>query len=79
MSYRPPAIAPALRSGLPLPQLLVVLRTYRHMRGQVPGLAPLELEALEADIAAALTPSQLAGVRQLVESSAPGQGRASCC
>jgi hypothetical protein len=65
-----PPIAPALRPVLPLPQLLVALRTYHHLRGQIPGLAPLGLEALEADIAAALAPSQLAGARQLVESHA---------
>ena len=44
------------RRVLPLPQLLIALRTYRLVRRSITGLADLGLDALERDIAAALPP-----------------------
>jgi hypothetical protein len=64
-----PLLSPALRKALPLPQLLVALRTYAHLRASVPGLGAPGLEPLEREIAAALQPEQLAGVQQIVESN----------
>jgi predicted DNA-binding transcriptional regulator YafY len=66
---RLPLLSPALRMTLPLPQLLVALRTYAHLRATVPGLAAPDLEPLAGEIAAALSPEQLAGVQQAIESN----------
>jgi hypothetical protein len=66
---RLPLLPPALRKALPLPQLLVALRTYAHLRDSVPGLGAPDLEPLEREIAAVLEPEQLAGVQQVVESN----------
>jgi hypothetical protein len=58
----------AHRSTLPLPQLLVALRTYRHCSRTMPGLADLGLQDLERDLDAALPPDDRAAVQRLVES-----------
>jgi hypothetical protein len=55
-------------STLPLPQLLVALRTYRHFFRTMPGLADLGLQDLERDLDAALPPDDRAAVQRLVES-----------
>lgn len=57
-----------LHAPLPLPQLLVVLRTFQHLRRLVPGLADPELDDLDRAVAAALAPDDLAGAERLVES-----------
>ncbi len=56
------------RLGLPLSQLLVILRTYQHLRRTVPGLADLGLEDLERYLDAALSPDDRAAVQCLIES-----------
>lgn len=53
---------------LPLAQLLVVIRTYQHLRRLIPGLADPELGDLDRAIAAALAPDDLAGAERLVKS-----------
>jgi hypothetical protein len=58
----------AHRSTLPLPQLLVALRTYRHFFRTMPGLANLGLQDLERDLDAALPPNDRAAVQRLVAS-----------
>jgi hypothetical protein len=74
-----PTIGALHRAGLPLPQLLVALRTYRHVGRIMPGLADLDLQDLEQDLDAALLPDDRAAVERLLEShaallaQAPGQ------
>jgi len=57
-----------VRSALPLPSLLVALRTYQHLRRVVPGLAALDLQDLERSIKAALSPDEQQAVQRLLES-----------
>jgi hypothetical protein len=67
MAKTPPmAWPPAGRPALPLPALLALVRTYRWLRQRTPGLAPLDLDALEQALLAALPAHDLAGVEQLV-------------
>lgn len=61
-------LQPRLRQPLPLPQLLVILRTYGELRRLVPGLSALHSGELEQALAASLPEDDLAGVRRLVAS-----------
>ncbi|RLC85658.1 MAG: hypothetical protein DRI37_07770, partial [Chloroflexi bacterium] len=46
------------RRALPLPALLTLCRTYVLLREQVPGLAALQVETLNRDLEAALSPAE---------------------
>jgi hypothetical protein len=63
-----PAVRPLRRLGLPLARLLLILRTYQHMRRMVRGLADPGLQNLERYLDAALSPDDRAAVRRLIES-----------
>lgn len=60
---------PAGRLTLPLPALLALVRTYRWLRQRAPGLAPLDLDALEQALLAALPAHDLAGVGPALRSA----------
>lgn len=57
-----------VRVPLPLVQMLVLVRTYQHLRQRLPGLADLGLEDIEQDINLALSAKERAAVQRLVES-----------
>ncbi|MBN1287837.1 MAG: WYL domain-containing protein [Anaerolineae bacterium] len=59
-----------VRRPLPLRKLLVLMRTYEHVRQLVPTLTDLELGEVDAIVAEALAPGELAGVERLVLSQA---------
>lgn len=55
-------------AALPLAQLLVILRTYQHLRRLVPGLADVDIGPLDRAVAAVLAPDDLAGAERLAAS-----------
>ncbi len=66
----PPLLPPLLHRRLPLVPLAVLVGLYGRLRARVPGLADLDLAALEAHLLAALPPAGQAAVARLVASNA---------
>ncbi len=68
-SSLPPLLPPLLHRRLPLVPLAVLVGLYGRLRARVPGLADLDLAALEAHLLAALPPEGRAAVTRLVASN----------